>query len=205
MIPSRAVSVGGGFAINFLRRQVTPAWVRRSLATGVVASLALNGFLCLWLLGSSVVFFLQSSRLQGRLQSRLSAPGALQALKDQAQALEEQGGHDLAQINTALNLQGQGFPVAAKLAVLAKTLPSRIWIAQVSGDRAERAIGIQAVYVVDPSSPERLPAKQWIEAVQADPSFRSGLRGVDLKGSKRKSQRGGDLFLFDIASEWGGR
>ncbi len=205
MIPSGAVRVGEGFAINFLRRQATPAWVRRSLATGVVAALVLNAFLFLWLLGGSMVFFLKSSRLQGKFQSRLSAPGTLQTLKGQAQALEEQGGHDLAQINTALNLQREHFPVAARLAALAKTLPSRIWIGQISGDRADRSIGIQAVYVVDPSSPERLPAKQWIEAVQAHPSFRSGLRGVDLKGSKRKSQGGSDLFLFDIAAEWGGR
>lgn len=191
-----------GFAVNLIRAQVPPAWIRRSLASAVVAVSAFNAFLCLWLVGSSLVFLIQSSRLQGKFQGQLSAPGSLQALKDQALALTEQGEIDRAQISAALNLQRQHFPVSSKLAVLAKTLPPRIWISQVSGERADRSMDIQAVYLVAPSSPERLPAKQWIEAVRADPVFRNGLKSADLKSANRKSQRSGDLFFFEVAAEW---
>ena len=201
--PAAATATGEIFAVNFIRKEVMPQQVRRGLAYGLAGYLALNALLLVWMTLASFIFFVQAHLLQARLQNHLLSPTALTALRQEMQSLQERASQDLTQFNSALGLQHQRFLVGGKLAALAKTLPSRTWITQLSGKRAERAIDVQAAYLIDPDAPYSIPTKRWIEALRAEPSFKNGLKWLDLGTSSRKAQGGNELFVFDLSAEWG--
>ncbi len=191
-----------GFAINFIRQENLPPWVRLASVYGVLGYVGVNILLAVWLIGGSAVFSFQAPRLQAHLQGRLPNPAALAVLKQGMQDLDDQAVLDLAQFNAASNLERQRFLVGGKLAALAKTLPARTWVMQMSGQRAERSIDLQAAYVVDSGTPYKIPAKDWVQALQADPVFKQGLKGVSIGSSSRKTQGNSELFLFDLSADW---
>ena len=191
-----------GFTINFVRRENLPAWVRLLSAYGVMGYLAVSLLLSIWLIGGTAVFFFQAHHLRADLQGRLPNPAALAVLKQEMQDLDDQATLDLSQFNALSNLQKQRFPVGGKLAALAKTIPARTWVMQMSSQRAERSIDIQAAYLVDSGTPYRIPAKKWVQALQEDPVFKKGLRGVSIGSSSRKTQGDSELYFFNLSADW---
>ena len=191
-----------GFAINFVRRENLPAWVRLVSAYGVIGYLAVGVLLSVVLVGGTVICLFQSHHLRTELRGRLPNPAALAVLKQEMQDLDDQAVLDLAQLNTVSRLQKQRFLVGGKLAALAKTLPARTWVMQMSGRRAERSVDVQAAYLVDSGTPYRIPAKKWVQALQADPVFKKGLRDVSVGASSRKTQGESELYLFNLSMDW---
>ena len=191
-----------GFAINFVRGETLPPWVRLASAYAVISTLAVGLLLALYLVVASAAFFFQSHQLQAKLRGRLPTPAALAVLKQEMQELDDQAVFDLAQFKTFSNLQKQRFLAGERLAALARTLPARTWVVQISGQRAERSMDLQAAYLVDSGTPYKIPAKNWVQDLQADPVFKNGLRGVSIGSSSRKTQGNSELYLFNLSADW---
>ena len=193
------------FSINFVRHRTVSLVIRRALAYGALGYLLVNGGLLLGLLGTAFHCHAQSQQLQHTLQDNTASTSAAvsaSAVEREIQGLRGQAREDLAQLNTIILQQGQRLLLGGKLAALTKTLPPRTWITKLSGDREHRTIAVQAVYLIDPHAPYDLPAKGWMEALRADPSFGHGLKRLDLKTSCRKPQGNLELFSFELVAEW---
>ena len=190
------------FSINFIRHQTVPRAVRRALVYVALGYLVVNVAVMVGLLGAAGRSRVEWRTLQATLTGQLASSAEVSALKQEMATLRERAHGDLAQLNTAIVLQQQRFPVGAKLSSLSKTVPARTWIAGLSASRDTRTLTVQASYLIDSKRPYDLPTKEWIAALKADPDFRQGLRRLDLGSSSRKIQGSAELFVFELIAEW---
>lgn len=190
------------FSINLIRRQILPWRVRRVMVAAVLGYLALNLACTAVLVGIAYRDHAQQRRLQRALQGEMTSAAAANALKQEMMTLRDRAQEDLAQLNAMISLQHYRFPIGLKLASLVKTLPARTWMNSLSADRETRIVTVKAMYVIDPDRPFELPAKGWIESLQADPYFSRGLKQLALGDSSRKMQGQTELFCFSLIAEW---
>ena len=182
------------FAINFTRPHALKAHAQRMLPAVTLGYLVVHVVACLVLVANA-----------GSLWSRrhgFPTPTAPAAVVQEVTALQQQAQQQLVELNAVITTQQQQFPVAGKLAALAKTLPPRTWITHIEGKRDDRAVTIQVLYIIDPEKPYALPAKGWIETLKADPVFGRQLKRLLLQRSSRESRGKADLFNFELAAEW---
>ena len=181
------------FSINFIREEQIPIHVRR---IGIYAALAYLFLNALWLAGSLgyLCYSAGSSALAGKQAG----------IQGQMESLYEQATQNLNQINSLALLGREKFLVADKLRALARTLPTRTWIASVSSDRGERRLMIQALYLIDSGKPYELPTKAWMKALRSDPLFNPGLKSLELVNSFQKTQGSAELFSLTFLAEWEG-
>ena len=200
-IPATAVS-RGVFTINFMRHQLPSAGLRRAGMLATVGALAANLVVLVVLLGVAVSLQRQERIMRAGLNVSGSRAGSADALMAELRPLQGRAAENLHALRRVIAAQRGSLPLAGKLAVLATTLPSRTWIANLSGDRDTRTLTIEAVYVIDPSAPTDLPINSWMSALKADPRFGEGLQKLELSASARASQGRAQLMRFTLAAEW---
>ena len=189
------------FSINFIRSKNIPVRVRRLIVHLALGYLGANIVLMVCFLSLAGAFQAQSRKLQDSLpaQSSSSADGAL---TEQMGSLYKKASENLTRLNSVIAVRKQIFPVAGRLAALARTLPTRTWITQLSGERDERTIHLSANYLIDKEHPSDLPVKEWTDALKADPYFGQNLKRLDINSSSRKTQGKAELFSFDMIAQW---
>ncbi len=200
---SKKAPYGEPFAVNFARQHSLPLSMRRVLAKAAIAYAAIHVAVLLLLLGTALRAVLASHDLERQLQAQKSSPAMVSAIQHEIATLKGQAGHDLTQLNTVIAQEQQRFPVAGKLAALAKTVPARTWITSIASNQEHRSFTIQAAYAVDPEEPYALPTKAWIEALKADPVFSRNLKQLELRSSSKKTQGKAELALLELNAEWG--
>ena len=190
------------FSINFLRHETLPLSVRRTLVSLAVVYLVIQIGVATALVATALTYGRERHRMQRHLAYQSPTSPSVKSLRREMQAVHAAATEELAQLNAFLAMQRQHFLVGGKLAALTRTLPPRTWITGLSGHRAQRALTIQATYLVDPDDPYALPTKAWLEALQADPVFSQGLTRLELGDSSRKTQGRADLFTFELVGAW---
>ena len=193
---------GEVFSINFIRHETLPVHIRRAGIYAALGYVAVNLLIALGLFGMAVQLNGRARGLAAELQGPRPSAEALRAGRQAMAALSVRGADQLARLQRIVGIQQQRFPVAGKLAGLARTLPPRTWITSIIGSRDERTLRIQAMYLIDAENPSSFPAKAWIEALKADEGFRQGLQRVELGSSSRKTQGEARLFEFELIAEW---
>ena len=190
------------FTINFLRHEIIPLSVRRTLIFVALAYLAAH-VLFLGYLGSVAASSrAEWKKVQAGIQGEVPSAVALADLKTEMATMQENAAKELGELNRIIVRKREEFPFGGKLAALARTLPARTWITALSGDRENRRITIQATYLVNPENPYDHPTKKWIDALKADPSFGSRLKRCDLGASSQKMQGKVEIYSFELVSEW---
>ena len=190
------------FSINFHRRRMLSVGARRALLYVMLGYLALNV-----VVAGSLMVMAQHTRGQRKqiehvVSAGAVAEGASPDVIRQMQALETNATTQLKSLTTAVALQRARWPLGGKLAALTRTLPHRTWITTLSADREHRKLTINARYFVDPANPYDYPAKAWLEALRADPSFRVGLKQLDLGSSSTQNQGNAQVYVFQVNGEW---
>jgi len=194
---------GEVFSINFIRRETLALRIRRSLVYVGLGYLALHAAIMLWLLASAVLAHHQSQRMQRLLHSRSPSVASPAGVSQQEmESLRDRAAADLAMLNAMATLQQQRFFIGPKVAGLARTLPARTWITNLTGHRQGRSLTIQAAYLVNPETPYELPAKEWMAALKDDAGFGPGLQRLELGSTSRKMQGMADLYYFELSAEW---
>ena len=189
-----------GFFINFKRREVLPSQVRRVAAYVALGFLAIQGVIAFGLLSGSFLAFAQGQYLASQLRRKM--PASSGAFTQEMKVQQQHATENLASLNAAITLEQGQFPVAGKLAALAKTLPDRTWVTGLSENRAKRSITVKARTLVDPAKPNLLPANAWMQALKADPQFAQGLRRIALSPSSRGKQGDVEVADFEFTAEW---
>ena len=190
------------FSINFLRHEILPLRVRRTLASLAVAYLILHAGMAVALIGSGITAQREWRQIQAHIKGQAPSSGAIRAMRQDMGALHQQATKELTELNAMVALERQRFPVGAKLSTLTKTLPARTWITGLSGKRDGHTLTVQAAYLVDPESPYDLPTKAWIGSLKSDAAFSRGLKRLELGASSRKHQGTAELFTFELVGEW---
>ncbi|MBI4436649.1 MAG: hypothetical protein HY590_04475 [Candidatus Omnitrophica bacterium] len=198
-MPHVSLRVGEVFSINFLRGEVVPMRVRRTLAYAALGYLVVH-------LALLFILFKVASASRTEWQSLEATLGnssaSLGTLRQEMDTMVEQATRDIAQFNTFIALEKDQFPVGGKLAALAKTLPARTWVTGVSGDREGHKITVQASYLINPESPYELPMKKWVEALKGNDHFGKHLKRLNVESSSQKMQGKVELCNFELVAEW---
>lgn len=200
--PNSALRTQEVFSINFLRHEILPLPVRRTLASLAVVYLLAHAGIAVGLIGAGVAAQGEWRQIQADINGQAPSASAIRAMRRDMDVLHQQAGKDLAALNAMATLERQKFPVGAKLASLTKTLPARTWITGLSGKRDNHTLTVQAAYLTDPDAPYDLPTKAWIDALKADPAFSRGLKRLEMGASSRKHQGSAELFTFELIAEW---
>ncbi len=181
------------FSINFVRPHPLKACAQRILPRALLVYVTIN---------VAVGFALVVTTCSLWYRYHTLPTASLSALPRETAELQQQVAQSLVELNTAIVVQRQRFPVAGKLAAMANTLPPRTWITGIKGKREGRTIKIQALSVIDPEKPYQLPAKGWIDGLRADPVFGRQLKRLLLGASSRESRGKVELFRFELLAEW---
>lgn len=204
--PRHVAGVHPVFSINFVRGRVMPQRLRPWLAGLGIGYVVISAALAIALIGWSV--HLRHRRHELLLWSSMGegmpSSAALERMRADVAALHREAAASLRQIQPLLVRAQRRFPLAGRLAALAKTVPARAWISHLSGDRADRALTIDAVYLVDPEGPDALPITAWMETLRADPSFGHHLKRFEVGTSSRKMQGRAELVMFQLIAQWEG-
>ena len=189
-----------GFFINFKRREVLPSQVRRVAAYVALGFLAIQGVIAFGLLSGSFLAFAHGQYLESQLRRKM--PASSGSFAQEMKVQQHHATENLSRLNAAIALEEGQFPVAGKLAALAKTLPDRTWITGLSENRAKRSITVKVRTLVDLAKPNLLPANAWMQALKADPQFAQGLRRIALSPSSRGKQGDVEVADFELTAEW---
>ena len=200
--PAPSLDRGEVFSINFLRNETVPMALRRTLVSVALGYLVVNALVMLWLFTSASQTRAQWGQLRTALQGHAPSPESVNTLRQKTGTLGDRAKEDLDKLSAVVTMKQQQFPVGGKLAALTRTIPARTWITGLSGEREKRSLTIHAAYLINPDHLYDLPTKGWIEALRADPSFRQGLKRLDLGESSRKMQGNAEIFSFDLLAEW---
>jgi Tfp pilus assembly protein PilN len=193
---------GAVFSINFVRHETVPLRIRRTVISVALGSCLVNASIMVGLIGMALHARQQWQQVQAKVQRQMPSAVEISATTQEMETLHERAIQDLTDLNAAISLHSQRFPIGGKLAALTKTLPARTWITGLSGNRENRTVTIQAIYLIDLENPYDLPTKEWIEALKADPHFRQGLTRLDLGTSSRTTEGRAKLFSFELVAEW---
>ena len=193
---------GAVFSINFVRSDMVPMRFRRIMLYSILGYLAVNVAVLFGLMRMASNTQDEWQALQAALNGELTSATAVNALTQEMDRMNAQATRDVEQLDRVIALKREEFFVGGKLASLARTIPIRTWITDISGDRDGRRITIQAAYLIDPEAPYDLPTKAWIDALRADPDFGDGLKQIVLGESSQKMQGSAELFSFDLIVEW---
>ena len=204
-IPQSAIQTPNSeavFTINFLRREVLPLSVRRTLIFALLAYLAAHVLFLGYLSTVAVSSRAEWKKVQAGIQGEVPSTTALADLKAEMATMQENAVKEFSELSRIIARKREEFPFGGKLGGIARTLPARTWVTSLSGDRENRRLTIQATYLVNPENPYDHPTKKWIEALKADPSFGSRLKRCDLGESSQKMQGKVEIYSFGIVSEW---
>ena len=190
------------FSINFLRHEVPSVGLRRAGMLATLGVVAANVAVLLVLLGMAVSLQQHERAMRAELKASGSRANSIGAVMAELRPLQARASDNLSALQHAIVAQRGRFALSGKLAVLASTLPARTWIARLSGDRGERALTIEAVYVIDPAAPTDLPINAWMSALKADPRFSEGLQKLEMVSSTRAAQGRAQLMRFTLGAAW---
>ncbi len=193
---------GETFSINFLRHQSGLFRLRRVFMMGLVGYLLAHALLLVGLAGLALTYQAQSLWADATAKPQTLSGAAVSGLEHDVQGLRGGVADALATVQAIVALQRQRFPAAGKLAALTDTLPARTWLTSLSGSRDDRSLTIEAKYLIDPEAPHQLPAKEWLEALRADPRFGQNLTRLELGSSSRSRQGQAALYTFTLIAEW---
>ena len=192
----------GVFSINFARQEILPPSVKRCLAYLVLGYLAVNVFAAVFFMAVTFRMYQEQRQLALDLQSTALSPKAIADLRHEWKSLKKEVSSHLVRLNSAIAIEKERFGLAEKLAGLSRTLPPRTWIAALGGNRSGRTLTVQALYVGKPDEPYKVPGKEWIEALKADPAFGSGLKRIELAQPPQRVQKKAELYSFGLVAEW---
>ena len=190
------------FSINLVRREILPYRVGKLLVYFASGSILVNLFVLFVLIATVFGTYLKAEHLEQILKGKFPAIVDVERLKPEMKELQKEVLGCLSRLNSVIGLEKENFRAADKLAGLTRTMPGRTWITQLSGDRSNGTVTIEASYLIKPDSPYQLPTKQWIETLQKDPDFGSGLKHVELKKSSQKTQGKSEVYSFQLLAEW---
>ncbi len=190
------------FSINFIKQKTVPLKFRRAAALAAVFYLALNGILAAGFLGSGAAASLQSLGLKNKLSKLAAGPITADSLEQDMEPFYSHAAQSLDGLNRVIASGHQRFPVGGKIAAVVKTLPNRTWITSFSSKHPERTLRLEALYLVDPKAPNKLPLKTWERALRADAVFSQGLKKLSLGQTSSVKQGKADCVRFDLVAEW---
>ncbi|HEX9779631.1 MAG TPA: hypothetical protein VGB20_00270 [bacterium] len=191
------------FAINFIRADERALRWRRLFILLAGVYLLANLAVAFELTNRAQREALLTSHLEARLGSAIGTPEGRVALEERLDALHAQAESDLASLRAVAKARLESFPLSAKHAALARTVPARTWITRIMAVRKDHSMGIHASYVIDPEEPYALPAKAWMDALREDPDFGPGLESLELGASSRKSVGSSLVYEFLLQAKWG--
>ena len=139
----------------------------------------------------------------GALTNGTGSETAFSNLQSRTEVIYQQAVHDLAKINSILDVRQEQLPLAGKLAALARTLPDRTWITEIHFDRSSRSLSVQAMSWMQADTLTEAPSKEWLQALKADPDFGKGLQKLDLVKTLQRRKEKIELYTFEFVAEWG--
>ena len=201
--PSHApVMADGVFSINFIRYEVIPPQVQRTLLTAGAGWLLLNVIVLAWLVVAMAAALAQSQQFRSSVAKQMASAGTAQEAAQEMETLRQHVLENTATLQAVVAMEQQRFPVGEKLSGLTRTLPPRTWLTHLTGERSGRTMTIQAAYLINPESPYDLPTKGWLAALKEDLGFSQGLTRLEMGQSSRKRVGEAELFVFDVEAAW---
>ena len=186
------------FSINFLRQdRVSPVFARL-LGFCAFGYLAISILTAVFLAATAARTYKETRLLE---QSFASIP-AFKDLRGEWPLFQKQITDRIAELDVAIAVQKNHFHVSEKLAVFGKTLPEKVWVSSVKTDRSKKSIAVQALYIGREDEPYKVPSKEWMAALKADPVFGRHLKRLEMVESPQRVERKAELYSFGLLAEW---